>query len=150
MPRTLTIPFLALLLALTGLTTGCDHFVDPSCGCTPPPLPTFTATQLTQTSTWWLQEIRTSTQTVKGNDIKDRFSLSFQTDGSYTQTLLSDETHYQGTWMLMGTRNSTLHTVDHKGDTQEYTLQGANPEVLYYSRLDKNGQATNYTFTAKQ
>jgi hypothetical protein len=104
---------------------------------------------LSQPSTWWLQEVRTGTQSAKGTDIKDRYNISFQKDGSYTQTLLSDNTHYQGSWMLMGERNSTLHLTDHKGDPQEYLLQGVNTEVLYYSRLDKSGQTVVYLFTPK-
>ncbi|QJX47760.1 hypothetical protein HMJ29_12735 [Hymenobacter taeanensis] len=150
MLRTRTTSLLLLLLTLVaGLTSSCGIFEEPLCGCIPPPLPTFTSAQLTQTNTWWLQQVTSGSQTVKGADIKDRYSMSFRPDGTYTQTLLSDDTDNQGTWMLMGTRNSDLHLVDHKGDNQSYTLEGANPEVLYYSRMNKSGQPEVYMFTAK-
>jgi hypothetical protein len=151
MPRTCTSPLLLLLLTLlTGLATSCGMFHEPLCGCAPPPQQPYTTAMLTRTDTWWLQEVVVADQITRGAAIKDRFSLRFHTDGTYSKILLADGTEYIGTYMLMGTDNRTLHLTDHKGDAQDYTLLGGGPENLTYSQLNKAGQREVYGFKNTQ
>ncbi|MCA8831164.1 hypothetical protein [Hymenobacter pini] len=136
----------ALLLAGPATLTSCEK--EPYCGCTPPPVEPVTSASLTRVNTWWLNELSSGSQISRSTDIKDRFSLQFQPDGSYTQTLLADGTTFNGTWMLMGANNRTLHFTDHKGDAQEYTIEGAGTETMVYSRKGKDGQTIVYAFGA--
>jgi hypothetical protein len=138
---------LTLLLLLTGLASGCGLFQEPLCGCAPPPREPVTAASLTSTDTWYLQEATMDGKITKTADLKDRYSMRFGTAGTYTQTLLSDGTQFEGTWMLMGTDNRTLHLVDHKGETQEYTIEGANKESLVYGRPGKTSQYDYFAFS---
>ncbi|MBX0290651.1 hypothetical protein K3G63_09395 [Hymenobacter sp. HSC-4F20] len=136
----------ALLGIVAGVGTGlssCNHsdpLQEPLCGCTPPPKGPVTAAALTATTTWWLNEVYSAGQVTRTDAITDRFSMQFKPDGTYIQTLLADGTEYRGTWMLMGTDNRTLHLTDHKGSSQELTVEGVNAETLGYGRTGKNGQ----------
>ncbi|SNC67036.1 hypothetical protein SAMN06265337_1813 [Hymenobacter gelipurpurascens] len=143
-------PLLVLLLVLfTGLVSSCSLIDRPDCGCVPPPRQPVTTASLTSTDTWYLQEATVSGKTTKTADLKDRYSMHFGTTGTYTQTLLADGTTYEGTWMLMGTDNRTLHLADHKGEAQEYTVEGAGPESLVYGRMGKTGQYDYFAFSPK-
>ncbi|TGE08171.1 hypothetical protein [Hymenobacter fodinae] len=105
---------------------------------------------LTRSDTWWLQEVAIAGQITRGAAIKDRYTMRFHSDGTYTQTLVADGTEYKGKYMLMGSDNSTLHLTDHKGDAQEYTLEGGGTETLMYSRLNKAGQREVFSFRNTQ
>jgi hypothetical protein len=105
---------------------------------------------LTRTDTWWLQEVVVADQITRGADIKDRYTMRFQSDGTYTQTILTTGTEYQGKYRLMGADNRTLHLTDHKGDAQEYTLEGGGSENLTYSRKNKAGQREILSFRNTQ
>lgn len=148
MPRISPLLF-SLLLLLTGLASSCGLIDAPDCGCAPPPRQPVTAAALTSTATWYLQETTVAGKTTKAADLKDRYSMQFRPTGTYTQTLLADGTQYEGTWMLMGADNRTLHLVDHKGETQEYTIEGAYTESLVYGRLGKTGQYDYFAFSYK-
>ncbi|GAB3227083.1 hypothetical protein GCM10027346_10060 [Hymenobacter seoulensis] len=134
-----------LLSAGFGLSS-CEVFSEPKCGCTPPPPEPIKAAALSQVSTWWLYEHKVGDQFAREDAIKDRFSMQFRADGTYTQTMLSDGTDYEGTWMLMGTDNRTLHLTDHKGSTQEFMMATAGTVMLAYYRQDKNNQTEYYSF----
>ena len=73
--------------------------------------------------------------------------MSFRNDGSYTQTLLADKTEFVGSWMLMGTNNSTLHITDHKGALHEYTLTKATDQQLRYGYVNSANQLEEYVFS---
>jgi len=133
------------LLGVNGITS-CQQETD--CGCTPLPREPITAAALTQVNTWWLDEVSSAGQITRTGAIKDRYSMQFKSDGTYVQTLLTDDTRYAGTWMLMGNNNRTLHLTDHKGSNQEYTVEGAGTENLFYWRTDKTGQTESFSFTS--
>ncbi|ALD21428.1 hypothetical protein AM218_09605 [Hymenobacter sp. DG25A] len=117
------------------------------CGCTPPPRPTFTSAQLTQATTWRLDEMVADGNTTRTESIKDRFSLAFKADGTYTQTLLADNTVFQGTWTLTDAFYSTLNLTDHKGALQQYSLARADDQILTYGHLNKDNKWDYYIFT---
>ncbi|WP_035562596.1 hypothetical protein [Hymenobacter sp. IS2118] len=96
-------------------------------------------------NTWWLSEVFRAGQITQGDAIKDRYSMQFRPSGSYVQTLLSDGTVFEGTWMLMGADNRTLHLTDHKGAIQEYSV-AVSSESLTYGRNTGTGQAEHYGF----
>ena len=134
------------LLLIGLLLSSCDN---QKCGCAPPPRPPVTVAALTSVAPWWLQEVTQGGQTTYDTHIKDRYSLRLRLDGTYTQTLLSDDsTAYNGTWLLMGAENRTLHLTDHKGAAQEYTVGDVSDKALYLYRPDKNGQPESYLFKA--
>lgn len=109
---------------------------------------TATSQQLTAGS-WRLEEINQNGKvTSSGANIKDRYSLSFRADGTYTQTLLADNSTYVGTWMLMND-NSVLHYTDHKGAKSEYKLTGVKPNELRYSYTNKTNQQEELVFSAQ-
>lgn len=133
---------------LVGTLAGCDA-VDPAagikCGCTPPPPEPVTLAQIVHT--WQLEQITTNGQYINGTNIKDRYQMKFMADGRYAQMLLADSTTYAGTWKLTGDGNHTLHLTDHKGASQEYTINGVNSQRLLYGRGNKENKYDLYTFT---
>ena len=132
----------ALALAATGLSS-CQK---------DDPTPAATLTQQQQqlaTGSWRLDQIKQDGQvssTTTG--IKDRYSLKFRSDGTYTQTLLADNTAYNGTWMLM-TNNTQLHLTDHKGTANDYTLANLSATELRYTYTTKTNQLEERTFSAQ-
>ena len=138
------LPLLTLALALSGLSlTSCSKD-DPQSHTTV----TAQQQQLT-TGSWRLDQIKEAGQvTSSGAGIKDQYSLTFRTDGSYTQKLLADNTAYNGTWMLMS-NNTLLHLTDHKGDSNQYTLASLTATELRYAFTNKTGQAEERTFSAQ-
>ncbi|QDA59138.1 lipocalin-like domain-containing protein [Hymenobacter jejuensis] len=143
MYRTRTQAILLSCLLLTTLLSSCDPS---SCGCAPPPAPHVTAAQLLHK--WQQSELQIGTPSVvvRDNDIKNRYAIEFRTDGTYTQTLLADNSTYTGTWMLMEPDNRMLHLTDQKGDIQEYTIISVSDQTLVYSRPNKAGQQEYYSF----
>ena len=138
------LPLLALALALSGLSlTSCSKD-------DPQPQTTITAQQQQLTTgSWRLDQIKEAGQiTSSGAGIKDQYSLTFRTDGSYTQKLLADNTTYNGTWMLMS-NNTMLHLVDHKGANTEYKLASLTPTELRYGFTNKDGQTEELVFAAQ-
>ncbi|AHJ96699.1 hypothetical protein [Hymenobacter swuensis] len=136
----------ALFLATPAALTSCQDPID--CGCTPPPVEPVTSAALTRIATWWLNEASNAGQTTSTDAIKDRYSMQFKPDGTYTQTMLADGTTYAGAWMLMGTDNRILHLTDHKGAAQEYNVDGVNADKLVYRRAGKNNQSDIFSFGA--
>jgi hypothetical protein len=108
-----------------------------------------TASQQLTTGSWRLDEIRQAGQvSSSGPNIKDRYSLTFRPDGTYTQKLLADNTAYQGTaWSLTGT--SMLHLTDHKGAQATYTLLRLTPQELRYHFTNKANQTEEHVFSAQ-
>lgn len=137
-----------LLLGAAGIVTGCQNN-DVACKCTAPPLPYFSVALLTKPAAWQLEHISIAGETTAGTAIKDRFSLSFLADGTYTQTMLEDNTSTKGTWALTDDHYSTLHLTDHKGAPHEYTLLRADDQILSYHFLNKDNKSEIYDFTPK-
>ena len=138
------LPLLTLALALSGLSlTSCSKD-DPQSHTTV----TAQQQQLT-TGSWRLDQIKEAGQvTSSGAGIKDQYSLTFRTDGSYTQKLLADNTTYNGTWMLMS-NNSMLHLTDHKGTENAYTVVSLTSTELRYSFTNKTNQTEERVFSAQ-
>jgi hypothetical protein len=136
--------FLPLALALSGLALSSCKKEDTQ------PQTTITAQQQQLvTGSWRLDEIKQDGQvTSTGSGIKDRYSLTFRTDGTYTQKLLADNTTYNGTWMLMS-NNTVLHLTDHKGDSNDYTLASLTATQLRYTYTTKTNQLEERTFSAQ-
>ena len=135
------------LAALALMLSSCEkESIDTSCRCTQPPRPVVTIAALTQANTWYLSEYTIANQTTKADAIKDRFALRFAPDGSYRRILLSDNSETAGTWKLTDPDNRQLYLIDHKGDPQNYQVEGVNTEGLLLSRLDKTGQVELYRF----
>ncbi len=116
-------------------------------GCTlDEPKPQYSAQQLV-TGSWLLEEIRQSGQvSASGATIKDRYSLDFNSDGTYTQKLLADNSTYQGTWALM---DDKLRLKDHKGTDFAYTMDYLTTAELRYNFINKNGQFESLFFSAQ-
>ena len=134
-----------LALALTTISLG-------SCkkdsGTTPQPT-TLTATQQLTTGSWRLDQVKEAGQvTGTGAGIKDQYSLTFRSDGTYTQKTLANGTTYPGTWMLM-TNNTMLHLTDNKGTSTEYTVAALSATELRYSFTNKNSATEERMFTAQ-
>lgn len=125
---TLHFRFFLSLFAFIGLTLGsCQQDDEPQ------PQPT-SAHQLT-TGSWRLDQIKYSganARVTSGDDIKDRYSLTFRPDGTYSQKLLADNTTYNGTWKLAGD-NTVLNLTDHKGTESQYKLASLTTTELRYS-----------------
>ncbi|GAB3334037.1 hypothetical protein GCM10027511_42650 [Hymenobacter humi] len=136
--------FLPLLLVAAGLTLGnCKKDDVPQ-----PQTQSISPAQLTKGS-WRLDQITQGGQvTSSGAGIKDQYSLTFRTDGTYTQKLLADNTTYNGVWMLMN--NSTMmHVIDHKGASAEYTLVTLTASEFRYSFTNKDGKVEERVFSAQ-
>ncbi|WBO85189.1 hypothetical protein [Hymenobacter yonginensis] len=113
------------------------------------PTPSFDPIKTLTTGSWRLDEIRENNQvTSTGTAIKDRFSLTFRTDGTYTENQFVNGTTYAGTWMLMS-GNTILHFTDQKGDDHQYNLVSISETGLQYGALNKNNQQEVYTFSAQ-
>ena len=140
--RVLRLPFFLFLVVLAGFTLGsCQKKDDfqPQKVTTP---------QLTNGS-WRLDQIlQNGVVTSNGTTIKDRYSLAFRPDGTYTQTLLADNTTYTGTWLLLNS-NITLRLIDNKGTASDYTLATLSDTELRYSFTNKNGQVEERDFSAQ-
>ncbi|MCC2548083.1 hypothetical protein LJY25_16660 [Hymenobacter sp. BT175] len=97
--------------------------------------------------TWQIDQIVQGGQTTSaGASIKDRYRLSFRNDGSYTQTLLSDNTTYQGEWTFLS-NNTILHLIDHKGAHLEYTITRLDNQQLRYGHTNKDNKLEEYVFS---
>ena len=134
-----------LALALTTLGLG-------SCKkeATITPQPTaLTATQQLSTGSLRLDQVKEAGQvTGSGANIKDQYSLTFRSDGSYTQKTLASGTTYPGTWMLM-TNNTMLHLTDNKGTSTEYIVANLSATELRYSFTNRSGVIEERTFSAQ-
>jgi hypothetical protein len=133
-----------LLFGLAGLSVAsCSKKDDPT-----PQAQSATSQQLT-TGSWRLDEIRQSGQVASsGTGIKDRYSLQFKSDGTYTQKLLADNTTYNGTWALQN-NNTTLHFTDQKGANNDYALTSLKATELRYSYTNKSSQTEELVFSAQ-
>lgn len=131
---------LLLLLALFSLTLGSCKKDDPQ-----PAQPTVTPLL----NNWRLDQVKQNGQVVASEAaIKDRYSLTFQADGTYKQKLLADNTTYNGTWMLMDS-NATLHLTDHKGTANSYNLLSLTKTELRYSFTNTYSQLEERIFSAQ-
>lgn len=112
------------------------------------PTPSFDPIKTLTTGSWRLDEIRENNQvTSTGTGIKDRYSLTFRADGTYTENQFVNGTTYAGTWMLMS--GTILHFTDHKGESHQYNLVSISDTGLQYGWLNKNNQQEVYTFSAQ-
>jgi hypothetical protein len=128
-------------LCLFGVVGSCDNT---SCGCDP--IPPITTSQLAYK--WRLDEIRIANQiTSSSAGIKDRFTIEFRPDGSYTQTLLADGTTFDGTWKIAGSGNRELRLIDHKKAPHDYRLSLATSTELRYGTINSGGKNEDYLFT---
>lgn len=141
---TFRLRFLLFAFVLAGPTlTSCSSDDDPT------PVVQPVSTQQLTVGSWRLEEIRKNGQiTSSGTGIKDRYSLTFRSDATYTQKLLADNTTYNGTWMLMS-NNTMLHLTDQKGANTEYKLAGLTTTELRYNFLNKDGQTEELVFVAQ-
>lgn len=113
------------------------------------PTPSFDPIKTLTTGSWRLDEIKENNQvTSSGTAIKDRFSLTFRSDGTYTENQFVNGTTYSGTWMLMN-NDAVLHFTDHKGDDHQYNLVSISDTGLQYGWLNKNNKQEVYTFSAQ-
>ena len=138
-------PLFLLFAGLASLNLG-------SCSKKDEPAPQTTqgtpAQQIT-TGSWRLDEIRQNGQvTSSGTGIKDRYSLTFRSDGAYTQKLLADNTTYTGTWALKN-NNAILHFTDHKSTNFDYTLVSLKATELRYSFTNNSGVSEERVFSAQ-
>jgi hypothetical protein len=116
---------------------------------TPQPTTTNTTQQQLTTGSWRLDQVKEAGQvTGSGANIKDQYSLTFRSDGTYTQKTLADNTAYPGTWMLM-TNNTVLHLTDNKGTSTDYNVAALTTTELRYSFTNKNGVTEERTFSAQ-
>jgi hypothetical protein len=114
----------------------------------PEPTSVAPAAQIT-TGSWRLDAIQENGQTTSsGTGIKDRFSLTFRPNATYTQRLLGTNDAYDGTWMLMN-NNTMLHFVDHKGASHEYTVRTLTATELRYSYTNKDNKLQEFVFSAQ-
>jgi hypothetical protein len=112
---------LVVSFILAGMVTSCEK----ACGCSPMPALGMTETELSRT--WRLDEISKAGQvTSSGSAIKDRYTLTFQGQGNYTQKLLTTGDEFTGTWKLTNSGH-TLDLIDHKGAPQTYEIRGNKP-----------------------
>lgn len=113
------------------------------------PKPTATLSQLLTTGVWRLDSVLENGQPASsGTGIKDRFTLTFRADGTYTQNQFVNGTTYDGTWMLMN-NNTLLHFTDHKGDDHEYTLMNLTESELRYRWTNKDNELEDFVFSAQ-
>ncbi len=103
-----------------------------------------------RTGTWRLDQIRQNGQTISsGANIKDRYSLTFHRDGTYSQKLLADNTTFTGaSWMLMS-NDTMLHLTDHKGTESQYKVESLTSSELRYSFTNKDSQLEERVFSAQ-
>lgn len=135
------------LLALALTTIGLSSCKKDSTA-TPQPT-TLTASQQITTGSWRLDQVKEAGQvTGTGANIKDQYSLTFRTDGGYTQKILADGTTYPGTWMLMS-NNTVLHLTDNKGTSTDYAVANLSATELRYSFTNKTGATEERTFSAQ-
>lgn len=107
------------------------------------------SSQYLAVGSWRLDAIQEAGQTVSsGTGIKDRYSLTFRPDGTYTQTFLDDGEKFDGSWMLMGS-NTILHFTDHKGDDHQYTLTSLTATELRYNWVNKDNVVEENVFSAQ-
>lgn len=138
---TLRLPFFLLLL-ISSLTLGSCKKQD---DLQPQKI---TSPQITNGS-WRLDQIlQNGVVASSGTNIKDRYSLTFRTDGTYTQKLLADNTTYDGTWLLLN-NTVTLRLTDNKGTDSDYTLATLSDTELRYSFTNRNGQVEERDFSAQ-
>ena len=134
-----------LALALTTISLG-------SCKKDSPTMPQPTAVATTQqltTGSWRLDQVKENGQvTGTGAGIKDQYSLTFRSDGSYTQKILTGGTTYPGTWLLQ-TNNTVLQLTDNKGTSTAYTVAALSATELRYSFTNKPGATEERTFSAQ-
>lgn len=140
--RVLRLPFFLLLIVLANFTLG-------SCQKKDDFQPQKVATPHLTNGSWRLDQImQNGVATSSGTGIKDRYSLTFRPDGTYIQTLLTDNTTYAGTWLLLN-NSITLRLTDNKGTTSDYTLATLSDTELRYSFTNKNGQVEERDFSAQ-
>ena len=137
----------SLLLVFLLLMAGCEPT---ACGCDPV-APGFSESQLLYT--WRLDEISSADQvTSRAEAIKDRYTLTFKTQGTYTQKILATGDEFQGSWELINSGHN-LKLTDHKGDIQTYDLQGSwpnggnQPEQISLNRENKDKVWEAFIFT---
>ena len=139
--RLLRFSVLIWLVALMGLTLSSCKKDDPK--------PETTPAQLLATGTWRLDAIQDNGQTTSsGTAIKDRFTLTFRADGTYTQDQFVNGDTYDGTWMLMN-NNTVLHFTDHKGDDHQYALRSLTATELRYNYTNKDNILEEFVFSAQ-
>lgn len=139
---TFRLHLLLLLCAFFGLTlNGCQKKED----LQPQKI---TSPQITNGS-WRLDQIlQNGVATSSGAAIKDRYSLTFRTDGTYTQKVLADNTTYAGSWLLLN-NTVTLRLIDNKGTASDYTLATLSDTELRYSFTNRTGQVEERDFSAQ-
>ncbi|MCC3153959.1 lipocalin family protein [Hymenobacter sp. BT770] len=144
MISTFRAPLFLLLFGLAGLSLSSCSKKDAPTAQTQ----TSSSQQIT-TGSWRLDEIRQNGQVASsGTGIKDRYSLTFRADGTYTQKLLADNTTYNGTWAL-NNNNTVLHFTDQKGASTDYTLTSLKATELRYSFTNKSSQTEELVFSAQ-
>ena len=137
--KTFRLPLLALALSTLSLG-GCQKD-------SPKPTTTVTQSQQLTTGSWRLDQIKEGGQvTGTGSGIKDQYSLSFRTDGSFTQKTLADNSTYPGTWILY---NTQLQLTDNKGSSNDVTLTTLSATELRYTFINKTGQVEERMFSAQ-
>ena len=140
--RVLRLPFFLFFIVLAGFTLG-------SCQKKDDFQPQKVATPQLTNGSWRLDQIlQNGVATSSGAGIKDRYSLKFRTDGTFTQTLLADNTASAGTWLLIN-NSITLRLTDNKGTASDYTLATLSDTELRYSFTNKNGQVEERDFSAQ-
>jgi hypothetical protein len=141
MVSTFRSPLLFLSLAFAGLSLG-------NCSKKDDSEPTNITNPLLTTGTWRLDQIIQDGQvTSSGASIKDRYTLKFVTGGAYTQTLLADNTAYNGTWTLE--KSNDFHLTDYKGTKNDYKLDNLTSTELRYSFTNKTNQSEVRVFSAQ-
>jgi hypothetical protein len=140
--RKFHLPLLLSLTFATGLSLS-------SCKKDTPTFPTIlTPKEQLAVGSWRLDEFKQGGQVSTGNAIKDRYSLTFRADGTYTQKILADNTTYPGTWALVND-NTVLNLTDHKGTTNRYPLTALSATELSYIFITPSVQTEERKFSAQ-
>lgn len=108
--------------------------------------PADTTPQTLMAHEWRLSETRSNGQvTGSGTTVKDQYDWHFVNGGGYHLTYVADGTVVPGQWQLTG---NALHTVDHKGDAHDYTVQQLDGTTLKL-RWDHGAEVHIDTYTAR-
>lgn len=137
---------LFVVLALAGLLSSCQQEEKSA-----DPAPTVSASSLDAqlVKKWRLDEVQAGGQMAAGDNVKDRHTMEFRADGTYSQTLLKDGTVFNGTWKLEQ-KGTLLRTIDHKKAPHEYTITLLNNQELRYSKVINPGETVELRYTSMQ
>ena len=112
------------------------------------PKPQPTPETLLQAHEWRLTETRVNGQvTGSGAAVKDQYDWHFVAGGGYHRKFVVDGTTEPGQWQLPS--NSSLRTIDHKGNVHGYTVQQLDDTTLKLRWEEHAGEVHDDIYTAR-